>query len=468
MLRGNISSKKILLDAKKILTDNQFVTQYNNKKYKGISPSSEYYYHAWFWDSVFHAMALVHSDPTLALENIKFLTDSQWENGHIGHIIYRFEELPYFPGKTFWHTEGKSKSGIISSGIIQPPILAIGLRYVYEHLHDETLRKQFTTSLVPAVEKYHIYLKNTHDRENSGLISIFHPWSSGSDNAIIFDRQMRAIALTDIPQQVFEEVRDKRVDNKVGDNETRPLEEDYYRFLYLVHLGNKLGWDYEKIPDHFPFAVKDVSVNGLWCFANEALGQLLVSVNREKDAEKYFTWTKQTRHALQECWDQQKGGFTNVDVVNGGWIQEYSESFANFMPFLTGNIPSSQLEKLLAKLEDPNQYWVKYPVPSVPINHPQFELKRYWRGPTWPAINYFIVFGLQKILQNTSDVYTKQQKERIERVRQTLIKKTMQMIEKEGFYENFIPAKPTDGKSGNGFANFSWTAAVYILLHYCS
>ncbi len=455
-----------LSQATDILKKNQFsTTSPDGKQYRGISPSSEYYYHAWFWDTIFHAMALVHTSPELALENIKFLTDSQWDNGHIGHIIYRFEDMPYFPGKTIWKTEGKSKSGITSSGIIQPPIIAIGVRYIYEQLHDPVYRKQVISTLLPAVEKYHAYLKNTHDPENSGLISIFHPWSSGSDNAIIFDRPMKSIVLSDIPKSVHETVLKKRVDNKVGDRQTRPLQEDYYRFLYLVDIGNKMGWNYEKIHNNFPFAVKDVSVNAMWCYANEELGRLLVSIGREKDTQRYLNWARETRNALQDSWDREKGGFTNINVTSGEWTREYSESFANFMPLLTGEITPIQFDIICDKLEDVNQYWTLYPVPSVPINHPFFELKRYWRGPTWPVINYFIIVGLQRILDNSSNRYTQEQKERISRIRKALITKTKQMIEKNGFYENYSPLKPLDGKIGNGFGNFSWTAAIYILLN---
>ena len=459
--------KDVLSEASKILKTNQFTTTSpSNKTYLGISPSNEYYFHTWFWDSVFHIMALVHANPELAIKNLEFILDSQWENGHIGHIMYRFEDVSYFPNPTLWQTEGKSKSGIISSGIIQPPILAIGVRYIYEHLQDDYAKEYILSKAIPSLEKYHRYLKTTHDSQNSGLLSIFHPWSSGSDNAIVFDKPMQAISLADIPKNILEIVTQNRVDDKVGESETRPLQEDYYRFLYLVHLGKKAGWNYKKLQKQFPFAVKDISVNSLWYLANEALGKFLLEVGREKDAEKYFSWALQTQNALIACWDEKEGGFTNVDVHEGNWVREYSESFANFMPFLTGNIPMSQLESLLAKFEDSHQYWTDYPIPSVPLNHPQFELKRYWRGPTWPAINYFVIVGLGKLLNNPS--YTKEKKERMRRIRNELMEKTLQMIEQEGFYENFSPKKLGNKKNGNGFAHFSWTAAVSILLQYLS
>lgn len=471
MKHPHSSDYPISLDtAVQLLKRNQFQTVFsNNRMYKGISPSNEYYHHAWFWDSVFHAMALAHSHPQTALEQLRFLTDSQWENGHIGHIIYRAEDAQYFPGKDIWGTEGKSKSGIISSGIIQPPILAIGLRSLYKSIDDDRLKKQLLFELLPKVEKYHHYIKKTHDSENSGLITIFHPWSSGSDNSIAFDFQMQAIKLRDIPEDIVEFVKNNRRDHTAGDSDTRPIPEDYYRFIYLIYLGKNFGWDYEKMNQDFPFAVKDISVNALWCYANEALGELLTDIGQKIKAKTYFEWADETRHALQTCWKNEHAGFTNINVAKGQWKPHYTERFANFMPFLSGEITPDQLDVLFSKLLNPKQYWTDYPIPSVPIDSEKFEQRRYWRGPSWPAVTYFIILGLGKLLKSPIHEYTNSQKKQLLQTQKILKERLEQMIKENGFYENFTPIKNKEEhqqNNGNGFSNFSWTAAIFILLSY--
>lgn len=455
-------------EAERILRENSFTTTYTNnrgekKTYTGILPSDQYYFNAWFWDTAIQIMALAHVDEQKAYEDFVFLSAAQWDNGHIGHIIYRNEPSPYFPPKACWGTQGKAPSSIVSSGIIQPPLIAISLQYLLQTLKNQQIKNKVIQTILPTVIRYHDYLKATHDRQDTGLISIFHPWSSGSDNAISFDEPLQHIAIQDIPSEIISYVDASRADNKLGNPETRPLQDNYYRFIYLIHLGKKRQWNYKKIANHFPFEIKDISVNSLWYLANEKLSQVLTLLGKEKEAAKYNNWAEQTKNALQHCWSKEETLFTSINASFGQWKPIKTEQFSNFMPFIADATPPAAITPLLKKMSDPTQYWTDYPVPSVPINSQQFEPLRYWRGPTWPIINYFLILGLQKLHESTAT--TKEQKDQIRRMKNHLYERTLHMIEGNGFFEDFIPIKNNVYKTnGGGFANFSFTAAIYILL----
>ena len=85
-------------------------------------------------------------------------------------------------------------------------------------------------------------------------------------------------------------------------------------------------------------------------------------------------------------------------------------------------------------------------MPSTPPFSPDFEPKRYWRGPVWAVINWLIADGLH---QNHS-----------QELAATIEKNTIEVIERNGFGEYF---DPTTGEGLGGHV-FSWTAATYLVL----
>jgi glycogen debranching enzyme len=85
-------------------------------------------------------------------------------------------------------------------------------------------------------------------------------------------------------------------------------------------------------------------------------------------------------------------------------------------------------------------------VPSTDPAHPSFEPMRYWRGPIWAVVNWMIADGLDWAGHPAL----------AGRIRRD----TVGLAAKAGFSEYF---DPTDGR-GIGGADFSWTAAIFLLL----
>jgi glycogen debranching enzyme len=132
-----------------------------------------------------------------------------------------------------------------------------------------------------------------------------------------------------------------------------------------------------------------------------------------------------------------------------------------FLPLFAGAVTDEQLPKVLARLSDPEQFWPAYPVPSTALNSPKYELTRYWRGPTWPVTNLFIIEGLMRYAPRS---------EQARQMAEHLIDTTLEMIARDGFYEYYDPTKGvarpgrTDNATQFGFATFSWSAAIFIQL----
>jgi glycogen debranching enzyme len=84
------------------------------------------------------------------------------------------------------------------------------------------------------------------------------------------------------------------------------------------------------------------------------------------------------------------------------------------------------------------------PVPSYDRYGFAFFPVRYWRGPVWVNINWFLMRGLERY------GYEKQ----AERLRETIVS----LCRNEGFYEYFDPLTGM----GHGSDFFSWTAALLL------
>lgn len=456
-----MDDKELLQKASEVLLNNLYEVKLNGISYRRTVPSKEFYVHQWNWDSATHAMGLSYLDEQRAFDELYSLTAGQWDNGLIAQITFNPNETKYFPGPQFWGTEKFAKGEILTSGITQPPLLGISFVHVYSNTKSEGLKTRLVKEVLPKVIKYHEYLKNFRDQEDSGLLTVVHPWESGTDNSPRWDKPLSKIRLEDIPDEVKMLVNRYRSDDKTGNPKNRPGLEDYYKYMYLVWLFKGWEWNYKKIIEESPFAVKDILFNALWCKANESLAEILDGIGSPQ-AKKLWGWSEKTKKALQGCWDEELCLYKDTDVSLG--IQEFIEenTIATFIPLWPKVSNERQLEILLNKLEDSKQYWSEVPIPTTPLDSPKFNLTKYWRGPTWPITNLFVIEGLARYKNN----------EKAKKLHRGLIDKTLNMIKENGFYEYFDPSsgitKPDKKKKVGalGFGSFSWTASVAIyLLH---
>jgi len=413
--------------------------------------------HQWLWDSAGVAMGLVHLHEEAAFNELLSLIAGQWNNGLIPHIIYNPGESKYYPPAEQWQTTAFTRNGIQTSGITDPPLLAIAAEYVCNHASDEQKKRDFIHHALPSIMTYHDRLKQYRDPEECGLLTIVHPWESGTDDSPRWDSLLHRIKLNMIPAGIKADVDQNRKDIRYQSSAGRPTGADYYRYIYLIELFKDLAWDYTKILHQTPFAVKDIFFNSIWERANEALAALLQTYGNHEEANRYQQWAEQTRNALTNTWSEEYKQYCDIDVTHGRHQAIAVPTNALFMPLYAGAVPDHQLDMLLHRLSNDDEFFTEYPVPSTAINSRYFEKERYWRGPTWPITNYFIIEGLKRY---------KLRHQNADPLANFLMQKTIQMIRDNGFWEYFDPLDDgTEAKAkGMGFSSFSWTAAILIQL----
>jgi hypothetical protein len=162
------------------------------------------YPHQWSWDSAFIAIGLAHLDTRRAAQELRTLFAHQWKTGKVPHIVFNPKAPPesYFPGADHWACAASSPDAPpappYTSCLCQPPVHAIAALRIWEVAGREDEKAfaeatAFLREIYPRLFAWHRYLATFRDPERSGLVTIYHPWASGTDNSPRWDGALAAV-----------------------------------------------------------------------------------------------------------------------------------------------------------------------------------------------------------------------------------------------------------------------------------
>ena len=411
---------KLVEEAKKVLLGNKkrgYTLPTNNKLYPA----------QWKWDSGFISLGYSYFNLKYALDEITTLLRGQWKDGMIPHILFHDLNTNYYPNHSVWNCGNK----IHSSGITQPPVLAIILKKILDKNKIKLSNKAKIRSMVKKLKKYHEWLIKYRDPKNTGLVSILHPWESGYDNSPLWDYSMNEV-------KVEKNLKYKRGDNKVINPEYRPLDIDYDRYVTIKNHLRKNKYNPKNLYNKSMFNVVDVGFNSIFLRANKDLLELLKIFNFEhKSLQKFIL---KSENQIEKLYNEKKGVFINYDIKNKKKI--IVPSITNYFILFADLKNATINKKIIKNLKNYNQD-KKYLFSSIKPNYKKFEEKRYWRGPVWINCNWIIYQGLKNKDKNFAKKVKKQ---------------TIDLVKKKGFHEYY------SCKTGEGFGanNFSWTASLFL------
>ena len=407
------------------------------------------YPHQWSWDTGFIAIGLAHLDTRRAARELTSLFAHQWRNGKVPHIVFNPDAPPdsYFPGAEHWSSAGTFPDAPpappYTSALCQPPTHALGALRVWELAgrDEEGLARGFLREIFPKLLAWHRYLATYRDPEGSGLVTIYHPWESGTDNSPRWDAALEAVEVGELPSYERQDL------NHVDHPDERPTDEEYVRFLWLVELIKRTRCDEGALNDSHPFLVKDVLFSAILVAANEALVEIARVVGApEDDVALIEGWIGRGREGLEERWDQELGLCLDYDLRRDAPLR--ARTIAGFAPLVAGGIEAGELETALRTLYSP--YFLRHPKlrrplpPSTSPEEPRFHPRNYWRGPMWPVMAWLFWRSLKLAGE-------------VERA-QAMRRAALQELAEGGFAEYFEPftGEPL------GSDNQSWTAAVAL------
>ena len=407
-------------------------------------PCKGLYPFQWKWDAGFIAIGYAHYDIEKAKTEITSLLSSQWLNGFIPHIVFHQESDTYFPGPDFHQAELNplSNKNYPSTGMTQPPVVGFTLEKIYHIAKDKKDILDFIKDNIDKVYNSHNYFYSCRDPKNEGLVYIYHNWESGTDNSPVWDD----IWLTMNPP----EYKVERKDIKIVDPSERPTNREYDHYLHIIDIAKEHNYDDKKIAELSPFLVQDPLFNTLLIKSNQSLINLYQIIGGNEDKIKQLKeWqTKSINSFNDKLYNADLGAYVYYDLRNEKYINQISSS--SFAPLYAGIPSKEQAANIVATMSDKFGGENRYLCASFDPESDRFNPKKYWRGPVWINMNWFLYYGL---LDYGHDELANKIKS-----------DSLELISKAGFYEYFNPNKEVYEfeNGGYGGSDFSWTAALYL------
>lgn len=404
-------------------------------------PAPRLYPHQWSWDSAFIAIGYARYDQGRAERELRTLFAAQWNSGLLPQIVFHPEAAGYFPGPDAWGLRGDPRipPAAMTSGIVQPPIHATAALHVYRHGLDQPRAMQFLEELYPKLRAWHDYLHRERDPRGEGLVYVRHPWETGMDNSPLWDAALARMRLApeEIPRYERQDTNHVRADE-------RPLASDYDRYLFLMELFRRHGYDEAAIARACPYLIQDVLFNSLLCRGDRDLAEVARLLG--DDPRPLEVRAERTARAIDgKLWDEQASAYLDYDLVSGEPIPSLVSG--GFGPLFAGVPNADRVGKLLALLDSPafaQAAGPNAPIPSYSRLAPDYAPNRYWRGPVWVNMNWMIADGLWAYGHHDYAAWIREA--------------TVGLVAAQGFYEYFNP----ETGEGLGTDSFSWTAALVI------
>lgn len=403
-----------------------------------VKPGPHQYPHQWNWDSALIALGFSHFDLPRAQLEIRSLLSGQWQDGMVPSVVYHSIPSDYFPNPEFWQIENSpSAPGVPTTGVTQPPLLATVVR----RLHTRQPMHDFVQEVYPSLLNWHRWLHTARDVDDSDLACILHPWESGTDDSPRWLNLLASIQPEAVPEF-------QRGDTRHVPATERPHRSEYERFIYLIDIFRKLNYSPAELLSNSPFLVQDVLFNAILFRADEDLRALAVDLGQPTDELDGWISRMQLNFNTR-FWHEAVGLYYDYDARSNGPIRVNTAS--TFLPLFAGLPSEMQAQRLVEDhLRNTQEYApagaVQHWVTTTAKTEPTWESRRYWRGPVWIIMNWFILEGLSRYGYDD--------------LAEVIRKDTLDLIETAGFREYY---DAQDG-SGCGSSDFSWSAALMLEL----
>lgn len=413
-------ARTVAAEARRILASNRRrgTSEWDGKHFDFVCPSPTHYPFQWFWDSAFHAIALLHVDPELSKQELRCLIQGAQPDGFIAHMLLWEKQL-----NPQWLQPDYSirLAHPFYTATIQPPVIARAVERIYDATHDAA----FVRELFPPIVRFFDWLSRVRDQDGDGLVAIIQPDESGLDASPKYDGPM------DIPSD--------------PPTETLPALRRSMQRLFRGYAGLTV----EQEPTIDLFLVEDVMMNTIYADGLRALARLAREVGLP-GADGYERRYRRTLDALvAKCWDDKRGVFWDLSGTRGAPLRVLT--FTSLFPLILPDLDRRIARRLVTEhLLNEQEFWLRYPIPSVAATEPSFDpgwlTHTTWRGPTWVNVNWYLYWGLRQ--HGFADVARE------------LAARTVAMQSISGIREFYDPRTG----AGQGATDFGWSCLVLDLI----
>lgn len=417
-----------------------------NRRGSWTCPSSALYPHQWLWDSCFIAIGVSRYDPQRAAAEVRSLFRGQWANGMLPHMIFNDNEKD-IGSRRIWRSKSNplAPRDVDTSCVTQPPLAAVAVRRVADALPAPE-RRSFQAELFPKLLAYHQWIYRERDPHDSGLATLIHPWECGLDTTPPWMQELSRMPLPwwlqiAVRLHLARTVRRVRNDTRYIPAAQRPSDDDGLRMLILATRAKKQHFELRRMPRLTSVLIEDLAFNAIFVAANRSLELIAHDLDIALPVAIHENF-RRTETAFEHLWDESSGQYYSRNAITKKLIK--LPTVATFLLLWSGIPSRERADRLIELLRKPASFWPRYPVPSVPLDAPEFQEAAYWKGPTWVNMSWMIEEGLRNY-------------DHAELAAQ-LRSCTLELVERAGWSEYFSPLTG----DGYGADDFSWTAALTI------
>ncbi len=302
------------------------------------APGATRYPWQWLWDSCFHALIWGALGDARATRELETLFGLQRDDGMLPHMGYQREPQA---AVSLWGAPGVST-------ITQPPMFGHSLAVLAAAGYD-------VEPLVDPARRALGFLLERRQRAD-GLVLIAHPWESGNDDSVRFDR----FCPGGFDAERFREVKFALV-----------------RRLALSSARSALGNPF--------FAVASASFNALLSFnCSELAG--LCGDDALRDAGTALA------EGLDAHFDADAETWT--DLGADGAVCSNARALESLLGVLVTRVPG-RAEAVLTNVVD-GAFAGPFGTRGVHPDEAAYERRRYWRGAGWPPLDYLLWLAAQR------------------------------------------------------------------------
>jgi glycogen debranching enzyme len=413
----------LILEAQRVLSTNrqEGVSQWKGQHFSFVCPSLSTYPFQWFWDSAFHAIALLHLNQELAKQELRCMLHAAQPDGFIPHIVLWQQQYQQAAGVEFKITLAHP----YFTATTQPPVIARAIERVFEKTRDLV----WLTEVLEPTVRFFDWLQANRDPDGDFLLAIIQPDESGLDVSSKFDGALGI---------------DYRRPNTVYDTWLSAMDRLFTIYRdYRTDAGRLLRLD--------AFNWEDVAFNSIYADGLQSLARLcrVAQYSEAKAAEFELRSARVTEALISKCWDQESCAFWDLNGLDERPQQTLTSSC--LFPLILKDLNTSIVRKIMDRhLLNESEFWLPFPIPSVAANEPSFdpgfETRAIFRGPSWVNMNWYLYWGLRQ--HGYEDIASE------------LAHRTVEMIKRGGMRECFNPYSA----EGYGATDFGWTALVIDLL----
>jgi hypothetical protein len=309
-------------------------------------PNATTYPWLWLWDSCFHSIAWADlGDGDRAISELSWALSGQDAQGFVPHLLYLDGSSAH---AAFWGRPA-------TSSITQPPI--------YGHTVAELARRgvDVPEELLERAVRGLRFLLERRRHSPGGLVEVVHPWESGCDHSPRWDDLMVRSDSEGFDEQVWFRRKGELLEGVQRSAGGAPL------------------WNRE-------FAVGSVAFTALVAFCAAELGATI-------GESSLLDAAASLRHALVDRWEPDVRTWVDdgPTAARSGRVRTLEALLA----LLVDDRPEA-VAAVTEELCDDAGFGGAFVPPRVHRGEPTFLRGSYWRGPSWPQLDYLMWVALRR------------------------------------------------------------------------